>query len=65
MIANDGTNGQMIRGRGALTFRLGNFFSGIDTEQMRLTEAGDLGIGTSVCRKRNWMWRARFAPSAS
>jgi len=47
VIANDGTDGQMIRGRGALTFRIGNFFSGLDTEQMRLTEAGDLGIGTS------------------
>ena len=47
VIANDGTDGQMIRGRGALTFRIGNFFSGIDTEQMRLTEAGNLGIGTS------------------
>jgi len=48
VIAHDGTDGQMIRGRGALTFRVGNFFSGIDTEQMRLTEAGDLGIGTST-----------------
>jgi hypothetical protein len=37
----------MIRGRGALTFRIGNFFSGVDQEQMRLTETGDLGIGTS------------------
>jgi hypothetical protein len=46
VIANDGKDGQMIRGRGALTFRIGNFFSGIDTEQMRLTEAGNLGIGT-------------------
>jgi len=47
LIANDGTDGQMIRGRGALTFRIGNFFSGIDQEQMRLTEAGNLGIGIS------------------
>src|SRR5204863_1605466 len=47
VIANNGTDGQMIRGRGALTFRIGNFFSGSDTEQMRLTEAGNLGIGTA------------------
>src|SRR5258706_2565537 len=47
VIAHNGIDGQMIRGRGALTFRIGNFFSGVDTEQMRLTEAGDLGIGTS------------------
>jgi hypothetical protein len=47
VIANDGQDGQMIRGRGALTFRIGNFFSGIDQEQMRLTEAGNLGLGTA------------------
>ena len=52
VIAHDGTDGQMIRGRGALTFRIGNFFSGIDTEQMRLTEAGNLGIGTSEPRAK-------------
>jgi hypothetical protein len=47
IIANDGTDGQMIRGRGALTFRIGDFFSGNDKEQMRLTEDGNLGIGTT------------------
>jgi hypothetical protein len=47
VIAHDGTDGQMIRGRGALSFRIGNFFTGVDTEQMRLTESGRLGIGTS------------------
>ncbi len=47
IVAHDGTDGQMIRGRGALTFRIGNFFSGLDKEQMRLTEDGRLGIGTS------------------
>ncbi|MEK6337373.1 MAG: hypothetical protein AABM67_20820 [Acidobacteriota bacterium] len=47
VIAHDGTDGQMIRGRGALTFRVGNFFTGNDKEQMRLTEDGRLGIGTS------------------
>ena len=52
VIAHDGTDGQMIRGRGALTFRIGNFFTGNDREQMRLTEAGDLGIGTSEPRAK-------------
>ncbi|MDX6305081.1 MAG: hypothetical protein QOI77_2050 [Blastocatellia bacterium] len=52
VIANDGTDGQMIRGRGALSFRIGNFFTGNDTEQMRLTEAGDLGIGSSEPRAK-------------
>lgn len=47
VIAHDGTDGQMIRGRGALSFRIGNFFTGNDREQMRLTEDGRLGIGTS------------------
>jgi hypothetical protein len=47
VIAHDGSDGQMIRGRGALSFRLGNFFTGHDREQMRLTEDGRLGIGTS------------------
>ena len=46
VIAHDGTEGQLVRGRGALSFRLGDFFSGKDVEQMRLTEAGNLGIGT-------------------
>jgi hypothetical protein len=52
VIAHDGTDGQLIRGRGALSFRIGNFFTGNDTEQMRLTDAGDLGIGTSDPRAR-------------
>jgi hypothetical protein len=47
VLANNGNEAQLARTRGALTFRIGNFFSGIDTEQMRLTEAGNLGIGTS------------------
>src|SRR5204862_2607967 len=33
------------RTRGALSFRMGDFFSGTDQEQMRLTEQGNLGIG--------------------
>src|SRR5439155_3718815 len=45
VIAHDGTDGQMVRGRGALSFRIGDFFSGKDAEQMRLTPQGNLGIG--------------------
>ena len=47
VIAHDGSDGQVTRGRGALSFRLGDFFSGNDKEQMRLTEEGNLGIGAS------------------
>ena len=45
IIAHNGTDGQLIRGRGALSFRIGDFYSGKDREQMRLTEEGNLGIG--------------------
>lgn len=37
-ITHDGTDGQVTRTRGAFSFRLGDFFSGKDTEQMRLTK---------------------------
>jgi hypothetical protein len=45
VIAHNGDEGQITRGRGALTFRIGDFFRGKDTEQMRLTPEGNLGIG--------------------
>jgi hypothetical protein len=45
IIAHDGQDGQITRGRGALSFRIGDFFSGKDSEQMRLTAEGNLGIG--------------------
>ena len=47
VIAHTGDDGQITRGRGALSFRLGDFFSGKDTEQMRLTADGNLGIGVA------------------
>src|SRR5437870_9635669 len=47
VIAHDGNEGQVIRSKGALSFRLGDFFTGKDQEQMLLTEEGNLGIGTS------------------
>ncbi|MEO8435079.1 MAG: tail fiber domain-containing protein [Pyrinomonadaceae bacterium] len=46
-VTHDGSGGQLNRTRGALSFRLGDFFAGKDTEQMRLTEEGNLGIGTN------------------
>ncbi|HEY5839817.1 MAG TPA: hypothetical protein VIT19_12330 [Pyrinomonadaceae bacterium] len=46
-VTHDGTEGQVARTRGALSFRMGDFFSGRDKEQMRLTEDGKLGIGTN------------------
>ena len=46
VLAHDGNQGQITRSRGALSFRLGDFFSGNDTEQMLLTEKGNLGLGT-------------------
>jgi hypothetical protein len=52
VIAHDGTDGQIVRGRGALSFRIGDFFSGSDKEQMRLTEEGNLGIGTAKPKAR-------------
>ncbi|HMG76929.1 MAG TPA: hypothetical protein VK582_25880 [Pyrinomonadaceae bacterium] len=47
VLANNAEEAQLARTRGALTFRVGDFFSGNDSEQMRLTEEGNLGIGTS------------------
>ncbi|MEK6285146.1 MAG: hypothetical protein AABO57_05345 [Acidobacteriota bacterium] len=45
VIGHNGEEGQITRGRGALSFRVGDFYSGKDTEQMRLTAEGNLGIG--------------------
>jgi len=45
VIAYNGEDAQISRGSGALSFRIGDFFRGKDTEQMRLTPEGNLGIG--------------------
>ena len=45
LIAHNGEEGQIVRGQGALSFRIGDFFRGKDAEQMRLTPEGNLGIG--------------------
>jgi len=45
-VDHDGSQGEVTRSTGALSFRLGDFFSGKDQEQMRLSEEGNLGIGT-------------------
>lgn len=47
VLSSNGEDGQVTRTRGALSFRAGDFFTGKDVEQMRLTEEGNLGIGTS------------------
>jgi hypothetical protein len=46
--AHDGADGQVTATTGALTFRTGDVFSGKETEQMRVTPEGRVGIGTSA-----------------
>ena len=45
IISHNGQEGQITRGRGDLSFRIGDFLNGKDTEQMRLTAEGNFGIG--------------------
>ena len=52
VLANTGDEAQLTRTRGALSFRFGDFFSANDREQMRLTEEGNLGIGTAKPKAR-------------
>src|SRR6185436_1026564 len=47
VLAHTGSEGQVIRGNGALSFRLGDFYHGQDQEQMRLTAEGQLGLGVA------------------
>lgn len=46
-LAHDGSQGRLMTGTGALSFRAGDFFAGKDQEQMRLTADGKLGLGVS------------------
>lgn len=46
MLAHDGENGSIVSSSGDLSFRFGNFLAGKDSEKMRLTADGKLGIGT-------------------
>jgi hypothetical protein len=46
MLAHDGENGSIVSTSGDLSFRFGNFLAGKDSEKMRLTAEGNLGIGT-------------------
>jgi len=46
LLAHDGTSGSVVSTSGDLIFRFGNFLAGKDSERMRLTAEGALGIGT-------------------
>lgn len=46
VVAHDGTDGQVTSTTGALSFRLGDFYSGREVERMRITGDGQIGIGT-------------------
>ena len=52
VLAHDGRDGRLVSTTGAMTFRLGNLFLGTDKELMRLSPAGNLGIGITnpACR---------------
>src|SRR5215213_4716128 len=44
---HDGQNGQLTSTSGALTLRTGDFFAGTEKEQVRVTNEGRVGIGTT------------------
>ena len=46
--AHDGADGQVSSTSGAITFRTGNVFASQETEQMRITPEGRVGIGTKA-----------------
>jgi hypothetical protein len=45
-VTHDGQVGQITATAGALTFRTGDLFAGKDVERLRITPAGNVGIGT-------------------
>jgi hypothetical protein len=45
LLTHDGENAQLVSTGGDLSFRFGEFFGATDVERMRLTAAGNLGIG--------------------
>ena len=47
ILAHDGTDGRLVIRGGALRLSTGNLFDGTDVERLRLTAAGDVGIGVS------------------
>lgn len=46
--AHDGIDGEVSSTTGAITFRTGNVFANQETEQMRITPEGRIGIGTKT-----------------
>jgi hypothetical protein len=52
VLAHDGSTAHLVSGSGGLSISSGDFFSGKDTEQMRLTQEGNLGIGTATPQAR-------------
>jgi hypothetical protein len=45
LLAHDGERARLVSGRGGLSFRTGDFFTGKEQEQMQLTPDGKLGLG--------------------